>query len=223
MSATIGEVLPLAAVVAVSPINIIAAVLLLFSKKPVTNAFSYLIGFVAGVAAVLAGITAMAVAINLSGGSDRGRWASALLLILGVWLVLVAVRKFRNRPAPGDDPHTPKWMEGMTAFSPSKSLVLGITVGAANPKNIAVAVAAAITIASAELSTGMRIWVIAGYVVVASLGVAAPIIVVLVLGERSQGVLKAWKSWLERNNAAVMTVIYLLFGLILIGKGASGF
>jgi Sap, sulfolipid-1-addressing protein len=222
VSAAIGEVLPLAAVVAVSPINIIAAVLLLFSKKPVTNAFSYLIGFIAGVAVVLAGVTAMAVAINLSGGSDRGRGASVFLLVLGVCLVIVAVRKFRSRPGSEDDPLTPGWMEGITAFSPTKSLALGITVGAANPKNIAVAVAAAITIASAELSAAMQVWSIVSYVAVASLGVAAPIVVVLVLGERSQGVLNKWKGWLERNNAAIMTVIYLLFGLILIGKGASG-
>ena len=186
------------------------------------NASSYLAGFVVGVTAVLSGATALAGALDLSGSSDRSQGASVVLLVLGVALVGVAVRKFHNRPRPEEVPDTPKWMDGIEEFVPGKSLVVGIAVGILNPKNIAVGVAAAVTIALANLSVGQQIGVIAVYVVIASMGVAAPIITVLVLGNRSQGVLDGWKAWLDRNSAATMAVIYLLFGVILIGKGIGG-
>ncbi len=222
MRTVIGELLPLAIVVTVSPINIIAAILLLFSERPLINATSYLAGFVLGVAGVLGSITAIAGAIDLSSGSDRSRGASALLLVLGGSLVVVAVRKFRSRPKPDEEPDTPKWMDGIAEFAPGRALVVGLGVGGFNPKNIVVGVAAAVTIASAGLPAGQQIGIVAIYVIIASLGVAAPILAVLVLGERSQVVLDSWKSWLDRNNAAMMAVIYLLFGMILVGKGIGG-
>lgn len=70
----IGEILPFAVIVMVSPFNIIAAILLLFSKRPVLNATCYLGGFVIGVIgviAVVAGLTAIAGDIRLDPGSDQ--------------------------------------------------------------------------------------------------------------------------------------------------------
>jgi len=63
-----------------------------------------------------------------------------------------------------------------------------------------------------------QVVVLAIYVVLASLGVAAPIFAVLFLGDRSDAVLDGWKAWLTRNNTAMMAVIYLFFGVYLIGK-----
>ena len=222
MKTVIAEILPFAIVVAVSPINIVAAILLMFSKKPVLNASCYLAGFMTGVALVLAAVTVIADSAGLSGDAQRSRWASALLVALGVYLLFVAVQTFRKRPAPDENPPAPAWMDGITGFGPLKSIGIGLTIGALNPKNIAVAVAAAITIASAGLTPGTTISVVAIYTVIASLGVAAPIVTTLILGDRSTEVLEDWKAWLDRNTAAVMAVIYLIFGVILVGKGIGG-
>ena len=222
MRTVIAAVLPLAIVVTVSPINIVAAILLLFTKRPILHASCYLAGFVVGVAGVLGALTAVAGAADLSTESQRSRGASALLLALGVFLLIVAVRKFRSRPAAGESAPKPAWMEGITGFGPAKSLAVGVTVGAANPKNIAVAVAAAVTIATAGLSAGQSIGVVAVYTVVASLGVATPIVAMLVLGDRADEVLAGWQAWLDRNSAAMMAVLYLIFGVLLVGKGIGG-
>jgi len=218
----IGEILPLAIVVTVSPINIVAAILLLFTKRPILQASCYLAGFFVGVAAVLGGLTAVAGAVGLSAGSERSRGASGALLVLGIVLLVVAVGKFRSRPAPGQTAPLPKWMDGIAGFGPGKSLAVGCTVGAVNPKNIAVAVASAVTIATANLGAGRSAGVIAVYTVVASLGVATPIVAMLLLGDRADDVLSGWQSWLDRNNTAMMAVLYLVFGVLLVGKGIGG-
>ncbi len=218
MRQVIGAVLPFAIVVMVSPINIVAAILLLFSKRPLLNASCYLGGFVVGLAAVVGGLTAVAGAVHLDPGSDRSRGASALLLALGAGLIVVAIGKFRGRPGPDDPASLPGWMDGIAGFGPGRSLAVGAGVGAGNPKNIAVAVGTAVAVSSAALPAGQQVVVLAVYVVLASLGVAAPIFAVLFLGDRSDAVLDGWKAWLTRNNTAMMAVIYLFFGVYLIGK-----
>jgi Sap, sulfolipid-1-addressing protein len=69
-----------------------------------------------------------------------------------------------------------------------------------NPGSRAVGVAAAVAIASAGLSTGQQVGAIAVYVLVAVLGVAAPLVVTLAMGEKAQTILDSWKAWLGQNN-----------------------
>jgi hypothetical protein len=211
-------VLPFAIVVMVSPINIVAAILLLFSKRPLLNASCYLGGFVVGLAAVVGGLTAVAGAVHLDTGSDQSRVAAAFLLALGVGLIVVAIAKFRGRPGPDDPSSLPGWMDGIAGFGAGRSLAVGAGIGAGNPKNIAVAVGTAVAVSSAALPAGQQVVVLTIYVVLASLGVAAPIIAILFLGDRSGTVLDGWKAWLTRSNTAMMAVIYLFFGVYLIGK-----
>jgi len=214
----IGEILPFAVIVMVSPINIVASILLLFSKRPLLNASCYFAGFLVGVAAVLTGLTLLAGAISLDPGSDRSRGAALLLLVLGAALVVVAIQKFRHRPGPDDEPSLPAWMDGIAGFGAGRSLAVGAGIGAGNPKNIAVALGAAVVISSSGLPGAQQAVVIAVYVVLASLGVGAPIVAVIALGDRSTAVLESWRAWLNRNNAAMLAVIYLLLGVLLIGN-----
>jgi len=214
----IGDVLPFAVVVMVSPVNIIAAILLLFSKRPRLNASCYLVGFVLGLTLVVGGLTVLANAIGLDPGSDRSRGASALLLALGATLIVVAVRKFRGKPDPDEPASLPGWMDGIAGFSARRSFAIGAAIGAGNPKNIAVALGTAVAVSLAGLIATQQVVVLVTYIFLASLGVAAPIVTMLVLGDRADAVLDGWKAWLTRNNATMMAVIYLFFGVFLIGK-----
>jgi len=222
LKAVIGELLPLAIAVTISPVPIIAEILLLFTKKPVANAASYLVGFTVGVAGLLGLLVAIAGTVNLSAGSGPSRGASILRLVLGAFLLMAATRRFRDRPKPGDDAPMPRWMEGIAAFAPGKSFAVGVAIGALNPKNVVVGLAAALSIASAGLSTGQQISAVGVYAFVAILGVAAPLVVTLALREKAQEVLDGWRSWLGQNNGVVLAVLFLIFGVVLIGKGIAG-
>ncbi len=217
----IGDVLAFAVVVAVSPINIVGAILLLFSPRPILAASSYLAGFVAGVTVVLVVLEVLASHIDLSSGSGSSRAAAILRIVLGIGLLAAAVGKVRKRRASTDETELPGWMDGISNFAPPKAAVTGLAIGALNPKNLVMAVAASLAIGAAELPVAQVATVIAIYVVLASVGVATPVVVALVLGDRSTAVLTGWRSWLGRNNDAVMAVLYLVFGVVLIGNGIS--
>lgn len=112
-------------------------------------------------------------------------------------------------------------MDGIATMSPGRAAVTGLGIGALNPKNLAMAVAAAMTIGVAALPDGEVAVVIAVYTVIASVGVAAPLVTAVALGDRATPVLEGWRGWLERNNDIVMAVLYFVFAFVLIGNGLA--
>jgi len=42
------------------------------------------------------------------------------------------------------------------------------------------------------------------------------------MGDKAAPVLDGWKTWLAANNATVMIVLFVVFGVVLIGKGIGG-
>ena len=221
MNVVIAELLPLALVVAVSPLNVLPVILLLFTRRPLAAASSFLAGFVVGVAVLLVAAVVVARTVDVAPGAGTSTAVAVGKLVLGVLLVVLAVRKFRHRPREGEPGAMPRWMDGIAASGPGKAAATGVTLGAGNPKNVAVGVATGITIASAGLSAGQQVAAGALYVVVASLGVTAPIVAALLLGDRSHEVLEGWRSWLDRNNAVVLSVLFLVFGIVLIIQAAT--
>jgi len=221
LNGVLGAIIPLAIAVTISPVPIIAAILLLLTRKPLPNGAAYLVGFTLGVGAVLGLLVWVAGSLNLSSGSGPSTGLGVVELVLGLLLLVAAMRRFHRRPMPGTTPSMPKWMDGIASFTPARSLVVGIVIGAANPKNLAVGIAAAAAIASASLSSGDEVVAIVVYVVIAVLGVAAPFAVVLAAGGKAQAILGNWKSWLAQNNATVMAVLFLVFAVVLIGKGIA--
>jgi Sap, sulfolipid-1-addressing protein len=71
-------------------------------------------------------------------------------------ILLLAVRQWRGRPAPEAAPEMPKWMAGLDQLKPGGALGLGALLSGVNPKNAALTIAAAATIAGAGLPGGSR-------------------------------------------------------------------
>ncbi|MBI2704863.1 MAG: GAP family protein [Actinobacteria bacterium] len=222
MTSTLGEILPFAVAVTISPVPIMVEILLLFTKRPVPNAAAYLAGFLVGVGAVSGVLVAVAGTQDLAAGSGPTKAASAVRIALGALLLVGAGHRFRRRPKSGGDTTMPKWMDGLSTFAPGRSLAVGAMVGAVNPKNLAVGFAAAVAIGSAELPRSGTVALVVVYAVTAAIGVGAPLVVAVALGDRARPVLDGWKSWLAQNNTAVMAVLFAFFGVVLIGKGLQG-
>jgi threonine/homoserine/homoserine lactone efflux protein len=102
-----------------------------------------------------------------------------------VLALLLAARQWRGRPAEGAEPEMPKWMAALDRLRPGGALGPGALLSAVNPKNWALTIAAAATIAGAGLAGGSQAVVLAIFVVIGSLGVLAPLVVYLVGGENA--------------------------------------
>jgi threonine/homoserine/homoserine lactone efflux protein len=214
----IGQVLPLAVGVALSPLPIIGVVLMLVTPHGRLNGIAFVAGWLAGLA--LVGIVVLVVAPGAR--DDDGTpatWVGVLELVLGALLLTMALRRWRGRPRDGRQEPAPRWMEAIDTFGPAKALGAGAVLSAANPKNLLLAVAAAASIAQAAVPAREEAIAYAVFVVIGTVGVAAPVVIAFALGDRSGPVLERLRSWMAGNNAVIMAVLLLVIGAKLLGDG----
>ena len=223
MGQAIGDFLPSAVGVAISPLPIVAVVLMLVTERGRVNGPAFVVGWWIGLGIVGAVILGIAGGANASTSSGPATWVDVLFLVLGLLLILVAVKQWRGRPRGGDEPATPKWMSGLEQFTPAKAAGAGVVLSALNPKNLALATAGAAAIAQTGISTGEQVAAYVVFVAIASIDVAAPVVVYFALGERSRHLLDEMRTWLAKENAVIMAVLLLIIGVKLIGNAISGF
>ena len=231
MGKGISEVLPFAIGVAISPVSISAVTLMLLSRRARVNGPAFLVGLAIGAACIplvgwVVALATVSIVVYLltdqsdpttgSSASDTISWGK---IVLGVLFLLLAVRNWRKRPAPGTEPEMPKWMSGIDALSPVKTFGLGVLLAVLNPKNLVLAVGAAAGVAQLGLSTGDVVVSLIVFVALASIAIAGPVVYYLLGGQRAQRGLDELKDWLRIHDAAVMTVLFIVFGVILIAKG----
>ena len=219
MGPAIGDILPLAIGVALSPIPIIAVILMLFSVQARKTSLGFLIGWFLGVAVVATIIVFVVDPIQESTGGEESQLTTLLHLVLGILLLFLAYRDWKKRPKPGDEVPMPAWMDSIESMTGAKALGMGTLLSGVNPKNLALTIGAGVAIAAAGLNLGQTIVVLIFYILIACISVAAPVVVYLVMGDKATPTLNSWKAWLTNNNTTVMMLLCLVFGFVLIGKG----
>jgi threonine/homoserine/homoserine lactone efflux protein len=222
MGQAIGEILPFALGVAISPIPIIAIIVMLLSARAGANSTAFLVGWVVGVAGGCIVLLALSGLLETDEGGATSSSSSTVKLILGALLVMMAARHFRQRPKAGEVPELPKWLQSIDTLTPVKAVGLGVLLSAVNPKNLVLIAGAMVGVAQLGLPAGDEAVAVAVFVVIAVSTVTAPVIVYRTAGARAEHVLGEMKLWLGQNNAVVMAVLLLVIGVVLISKGISG-
>ena len=221
LSQAIGGLLPLAAAVALSPIPIVAVVLVLDSARARVNGPAFALGWVVGLAVV-----ATVVVVVAGGASDPDSTTATgvnwVLLAIGLLFISLAAKQWRKRPKHGETPEMPAWMATIDGISPVRAGTLGVALSAVNPKNLALTVAAAASIAEAGLDDADTVVAIVVFVVLGSVTVAGAVIAYLIAPRRVSGPLARVRQFMTDNNATIMMVILLLLGLKVLGDALAG-
>jgi threonine/homoserine/homoserine lactone efflux protein len=222
MAEAIGQVLSFGVGVAISPVPIIAVVLMLGTARGRVNGPVFLLGWVLGLAVVGTIVLVAAGGAGATEEQEPATWVGVLKLVLGVLLLLLALRQWRGRPRAGEEPAMPKWMRAIDQFTPARSLAIAVALSAINPKNLLLTVGAAAAIAQTGAGTGEQAVALAVFVLVGTLGPGLPVAIYFALGKRATRMLDELETWMAANNAAIMAVLCLVIGAKLIGDGISG-
>jgi MFS family permease len=211
------ELIPLALVVAVSPLSIIPAVLVLHTPRPKPTSLAYLAGWIFGLAA----LTAIFVEVSsLLGGLNK----------TPPWGFLGAhrdrYRAHRVRRVPLADPQALRAFAGLDEEDhrchPGPGGGHRGGIGGGEPKVLIICAAAGLAIGSAGLGTAGAWISVVFYVLVAASSAAIPVLAYAVAGERLDGPLTRLKDWMERHNAALVAAILVIIGVLLLYKGIHG-
>ncbi|MFO1209290.1 MAG: GAP family protein [Amaricoccus sp.] len=214
MLPTLGDLLPYAIPVALSPLPVIAVVMLLLAPAGTRGGLGFLAGRVAALAAVAFAVALLAGRLaRESGGADRGAWiriALGCLLIAGAWLV------WRRGPA---EPSVPGWLRALDGAAPAGALRLGALLTVANPKELAFVAGAGTIIGAAAPPAGQALALALVFAAIAALGVAAPLAWAAASGAAARARLAALRDGLVRHQALIMAAILVLIGTMLVGSG----
>jgi Sap-like sulfolipid-1-addressing protein len=207
----------------INPLPVMAVIVLLFSPRAAAAAPAFAVGWLAGFVVAL-GLVLFAFSPDDAMGSERApsTLASIVQAGLGLLLFVLAIRRWRSRPRSGDAPKTPGWMTSLEQATPAAALGLGAAMSGVNPKNLAFTIAAAVAIAEAHLTAGATLVPVVIFALVASSGVAAPVIWRAIAGERADKTLAGWRVWLTANYGAMMAVVFIVFGVKLLAQGLGG-
>ncbi|MBB2988585.1 arginine exporter protein ArgO [Mycolicibacterium iranicum] len=209
------ELIPLALVVALSPVSIIPAVLVLGSPRPRPAGLAFLAGWLLGLA-VLTGV--FLELSNLIGGigTKPPSWASWLRITVGAALLVYGAYKWVKRTTSA---HMPGWMTRIGTLTPAKAGVTAAALTVINPKVLLICAAAGLAIGSAGVDTPAVWGAVLWFVLVAGSSVALPTLAYAVSGERLDPLLNRIRAWMERQHAALVAGILIVIGLLLLYKG----
>jgi hypothetical protein len=221
MGTAIGELLPLAVAIAISVTTIITTVLMLLSPKSKSRTVALLLGCVVGVGGAVALFALLPGLLPTQDSGGSSLVAALIKMVVGVLLVVLALRQWRGRTARGDQAQLPRWVAGVDSMMPGKALVLGLLLSAVVPKNLLLALSAGVIVAEAGLRVGQASVVIVAFTAIATSTVAVPVVAHLVAPSRMHGPLERLRGWLVENNVAIMGLVLLMIGVVMIGNGIA--
>jgi hypothetical protein len=222
MGEAIGHSLPLAIGVALSPVPIIAVVVLLTSSRARSLGPVFVLGWLLGL--VVVGAIVLVVVGPSAAGSpgQRTRSVSWVLIVLGMLLLVGAGRRWRGRSGGGEEAPLPAWLGALDRLKPPVVLGGGVVLGAVRPKSLLLVVGGAAAIAQTGIASGQQAIAYAVFAGIATLGVGAPVVIYFAMGTRSAELLGRLKDWMGRNNAVIVAVVLVVIGVTLIGDGIGG-
>jgi Sap, sulfolipid-1-addressing protein len=211
----LGTLVPLGLVIALSPITVIPAVLVLQAPRPRPSGLAFLAGWLLGLAA----LTAISVATSgLLGGLHKSppTWASWLRVVLGSALIAFGVYRWLTRHRHSE---SPAWMRSFATITPARAAITGAVLVVIRPDVLLICVPAGLAIGAGGLGVAGD-WIAAGFfVAIAASTVAIPVLAYAAAGHRLDDTMGRLKDWMDKNNAALLAGILVVIGLMVLYNG----
>jgi threonine/homoserine/homoserine lactone efflux protein len=212
MSDLLGQVVPLAAAAAISPVIFLLQLSTLTGPRPIARGSAV----TAGAAVVLIVLSSLGVALGGTSFSSDDTLKAVLNIVLGALLIAVGLRALLKPPKP-----KPTDVETKPT-SVGRSFVAGAAAMASNVTSFALYIPALALIAGSELPLGQR-GIAALIILLITLAVAwVPLLLAATIPAASNRLLPALGSWMTENDRWIQVVLGFGFGIWLVVKGIQG-
>ncbi|WGD37641.1 GAP family protein [Lysinibacter sp. HNR] len=220
---TIGEIVPLAFGIVISPMPIVAVIALLLGPKGKGNAVVFTLAFVIATF-VLTLIFASGVKSTTSSDSS---FTTLLHIVLGFVFAglffFLSWKSWNGRPQKGRAAAEPKWLAAIDSFNLVKSVGLGLLLAIINVKNLPIIIASGTAIGTARLAWPLVLIAVTAFALLACLGLIVPTVIGSSGSARVTQFLSSAKGALIAHNNIIMTVLFLILGAIQLGKAIGSF
>lgn len=225
MGSVIASLLPFIIGSAIVPLQIIIVVLLLTGeRRGPLKAIAFVLGMT--LARLAQGFLFQLIITGGSGdpadaGTGLGWVKSTVLLLLGIFLLITAYKQWAKEPDPDAPP--PKWMKMLDGITPVRALLFGAGMILIAIKLWVFTLGALTVIDEAQLGQPGSATAFLVYVLLAQSILIGAILIRLLLPGQAGRLLESFSAWLERYNRQIVMVVSLVFGLLFLYQGVTGF
>jgi hypothetical protein len=159
-------------------------------------------------------------AAEAEGGSNKSAIRSTLLLVLGILLLIAAYKKWSREPDPDDSP--PKWLIAIDNSTPIRAFEFGLGLPLIAAKLWVFTLSALTTIAAAQLGQPTSAIAYLFFIVLTQSFVLLPILIRIVIAERSKRLLTRLSDWLTQNERPIAIGVSTVFGSYFLYSGITG-
>jgi len=207
--------LPLALALLLAALPVVLVPVALAAKRPPGVARAFLGGWLAGILLVGGVVIALVDVLVLPTGNAT--WFGYAKIVIGLLLVLLGLKRWTDRREADAEP--PGWLAGVESMTAGKAFGLALLLATLNPKNVVLVLAAATAIAEATPVPVQQAAALVVFTLVGSLGVAAPVVATLVLGDRAEERLAATDRSMTAHSGVVVSVVLVVLGVVVAVNG----
>lgn len=215
----VGDVLVLGLGVALSPLAIVAVVVMLVASRGTAAAWCFAAGWVVSLASVATTVALLADAAEAGEAAGPATWVSALKLVVGALLVLFAARRWSSRDEGGGE--APGWIRRLDEVTPLGAAGLAVLFNVLKPKNLLLGIAAGVAVAGTGAAPAGQALAVAVFVLLGTAGVAAPLAIHVAMPARGRDVLVGLRDWMVRENTTIVAVLSLVIAAKLVGDAVA--
>jgi hypothetical protein len=207
------QILPVAFVITINPVPIIAALILSTTPKPLTSGLAF-IGALLGVMALFGALVllvfggSLVTSTGASSGVVRWAWLSIGLAFLAAFVIILVRRPSRS------DAREPRWMHLIGRTGPAGAAAVGVLL-----VNYEMQSPAMVDILGADVTRAQAFAALSAFI---ALACALPVLIVvgaLLSRERVALSVDRAKAWLARYNRPVLLVLFAAIGAVYTTKG----
>jgi hypothetical protein len=219
MVQTTGQLLPLAACVALSSIPIMIIITILLAGGSVSSV-TFLVGWAVGMFMVLGVLSLGATLLPAESAFATLPLVGWVEIVIGSALVVYGAVAFATRRSAHTRTELPRWLRAIGTVRPVPSLALALALNV-RPKALLVSSAAALVVGSSPLVGSVVVGELLIFVAIGTSSVLVPVVVSLARPRAMRRPLEAADRWITLNSRTVTLVAALLTGVVVIGHGMT--
>lgn len=227
MWVAIGESLPFALGLTLSPFVIVTGLMLLLGENGRVKSALLGLGWFVAISTLT---TIGFLIVDATKGASEEHTETGVhvaQLVFAVLFFALAALAWRKRPrgddaaedAPESASKKPSLTSRLDGLSPLGALGVGAAQGFLVIKNIPLSLSAGAVFGEAGLAAAQAIVAVVVFATVGTLGVIVPLAVALVGGDRLTPALVSARGWFESNMSAITITVLLLLGTLFLGQG----
>jgi Sap, sulfolipid-1-addressing protein len=221
MGKAIGEVLAFGVGVALSPLAIVAVVVMLVAPGGVRPAWVFAGVWMLSLALACTLVLLLADGADASANGAPASWVNVVKTVMGVLLVLFAVQQSRGHERGDADAEAPAWMRQLDDIAMAKAAGLAVLFAVVKPKNLLLTIGAGVAVAQVGARAAGQASAVCVFVVLGTAGLGIPLAIHVLMPERGRGLLIGLRDWMVRENATIIAVLCLVIAAKLLGDALS--